>query len=113
MNTLKWAFVIVLVISGILGNYYMDQSLLVRMVYLLALALLAIMIALQTNHGKQFWRFVKDSRLEIKRVVWPTRPETVQITMIVLIMVSLLGLILWGVDSVLLRAIGWLTGYRA
>lgn len=114
MNTLKWAFVIVLIISGLLGNYYYsDQSLLVRMICMLGLALLSLVVALQTSHGKQFWCFVKDSRLEIKRVVWPTRPEIIQITMIVLIMVTALGLVLWGVDSILLRAIGWLTGYRA
>ena len=65
------------------------------------------------NTLKRFWGFIKDSRSEIKRVVWPTRPEVVQMTVIVLIMVSSLGLILWGVDSVLLRAIGWITGYGA
>lgn len=114
MNTLKWAVVIALIISGILGNYYYsDQSMLVRIIYALGVTLTAMMIALQTSHGKQFWCFVKDSKTELKRVVWPTRPETVQITMIVLIMVTVLGLVLWGVDSILLRAIGWLTGYRA
>ena len=114
MNTLKWAVVITLMVFGTLGNYYYtDQSLLVRSVCLLGVTLTSFVIALQTTHGKQFWCFVKDSRSEIKRVVWPTRPETLQITTIVLLMVTILGLILWGVDSILLRAIGWLTGYGA
>lgn len=114
MNTLKWAVVITLMVFGIIGNYYYtDQSLLVRVVCLLGVAAVSLVIALQTNHGKQFWSFVKDSRLEMKRVVWPARPEVMQITTIVLLMVTILGLILWGVDSILLRAIGWLTGYGA
>jgi preprotein translocase subunit SecE len=114
MNTLKWAVTVILVILGIAGNYYFsDQSLLIRMLCMLGVALVACAIALQTHQGKQFWCFVKDSRLEIKRVVWPTRAETIQITGIVLVMVTVLGAILWAVDSVLLRAIGWLTGYGA
>lgn len=114
MNTLKWAVVIALMVFGIAGNYYYtDQSLWVRIVCLLGVTLASGVVALQTSHGKQFWCFVKESRLEIKRVVWPTRPETMQITTIVLLMVTILGLILWGVDSILLRAIGWLTGYGA
>jgi len=114
MNTLKWAFVIVLVVASIAGNYYYaDQSLMVRLFCTLGVALLSMIIALQTNQGKRVWGFVKDSVVELKRVVWPTRAETIQITVVVLVMVMALGLVLWGVDSILLRAIGWLTGYGA
>ena len=114
MNTLKWAVAIMLIISGIAGNYYFSgQSILIRALSMLGVTLVASAIALQTHRGKQFWCFGKDSYLEIKRVIWPTRAETIQITSIVLVMVTVLGVLLWGVDSILLRAIGWLTGYGA
>lgn len=114
MNALKWVVAITLMISIIVGNYYYsDQSMLIRLLCTLGITVVACAIALQTHRGKQFWSFAKETRLEIKRVVWPNRAETMQITAIVLVMVTVLGVILWGVDSILLRAIGWLTGYGA
>lgn len=114
MNTLKWAVAVTLIILGLVGNYYYsDQSTLIRILAMLGITLVSATIALQTQRGRQFWGFVKDARSEVKRVVWPTRAETIQITLIVLVMVTVLGIILWGVDSILLRAIGWLTGYGA
>lgn len=114
MNTLKWVVAITLIIFAIVGNYYYsDQPTLIRVLCTLGVAVVACAIALQTHLGKQFWSFANETRLEIKRVVWPARAETMQITAIVLVMVTALGIILWGVDSILLRAIGWLTGYGA
>ena len=70
----------------------------------LAIAAVAGMIALQTAKGAAFWTLVKSSRTEIRKVVWPTRQETVQTTLIVVVFVLLVALMLWGLDSLL----GWL-----
>ena len=102
---LKWAVVFALVAVGVVGNsYFSDQSLLYRVLGLLALAVLAGLVALQTAKGAAFWDLVKGSRTEIRKVVWPTRQETVQTTLIVVAFVLLVALVLWGLDSFL----GWL-----
>ena len=102
---LKWLVVVALVAAGVVGNsYFADQSLLYRVLGLVALAVVAGLVALQTAKGAAFWALVKGSRTEIRKVVWPTRQETVQTTMIVVLFVLVVALILWGLDSFL----GWL-----
>ena len=104
-DTLKWIVVVALLAVAVVGNsYFDDQSLLYRVLGILALALVAGGVALQTAKGAAFWALVKGSRTEIRKVVWPTRQETVQTTMIVVAFVLLVALILWGLDSFL----GWL-----
>ena len=83
-DTVKWVVVIALIAVAVVGNsYYSDQSLLYRVLGILAIAVVAGMVALQTAKGVAFWALVKGSRTEIRKVVWPTRQETVQTTMIV------------------------------
>ena len=102
---LKWLVVFALVALAVVGNsYYADQSLLYRVLGILALGVVAGLVALQTAKGAAFWELVKGSRTEIRKVVWPTRQETVQTTMIVVVFVLLVALMLWGLDSFL----GWL-----
>jgi preprotein translocase subunit SecE len=100
----KWTLVIALVAAAVVGNsYYAEQSLLYRVLGILVLAAVAGGVALQTAKGAAFWALVKGSRTEIRKVVWPTRQETVQTTMIVVGFVLLVALLLWGLDSFL----GW------
>lgn len=104
-DTLKWLIVFVLVTAAVVGNsYFADASLLYRVLGIVALALVAALVALQTARGAAFWALVKGSRTEIRKVVWPTRQETVQTTMIVVVFVLLVALLLWGLDGFL----GWL-----
>jgi preprotein translocase subunit SecE len=102
---LKWTIVAALVAVAVVGNsYFADESLLYRVLAIVALAAMAGFVALQTAKGASFWTLVKGSRTEIRKVVWPTRQETVQTTMIVVAFVLVVALILWGLDSFL----GWL-----
>ena len=104
-DTAKWSAVFVLVAIAVVGNsYFSDQSLLYRVLGIIALSAVAGMIALQTAKGIAFWDLVKGSRTEIRKVVWPTRQETVQTTLIVVAFVILVALLLWGLDSFF----GWL-----
>jgi preprotein translocase subunit SecE len=104
-DTVKWVVVAVLVAVAVVGNsYFADQSLLYRVLGIVALAAVAGLVALQTAKGAAFWTLVKGARTEIRKVVWPTRQETVQTTMIVVAFVVLVALLLWGLDSFL----GWL-----
>jgi preprotein translocase subunit SecE len=104
-DSVKWVAVAILVAVGVVGNsYFSDQSLLYRVLGLVALGAVAALIALQTAKGAAFWALVKGSRTEIRKVVWPTRQETVQTTLIVVAFVVVVALFLWGLDSLL----GWL-----
>ncbi len=105
LDWLKWLVVFALLAVGVVGNsYYSDQSLLYRVIGFLVIAIVAGLIALQTAKGAAFWSLVKGSRTEIRKVVWPTRQETVQTTLIVVAFVLVVALLLWGLDSLL----GWL-----
>jgi preprotein translocase subunit SecE len=105
LNTVLWVVAIALVVAGIYGNnYFGGESLLYRVLGLLAVSIVAAGIAFQTIQGKAFWVLLKGARTEIRKVVWPTRQETVQTTMIVSLVVVVAGLILWGLDTLL----GWL-----
>ena len=104
-DSLKWLLVVLLVTAGVVGNvYFAGQSLLYRVIALLVLAALAVFVALQTVKGLEFWKLAKEARIEIRKVVWPTRQEATQTTLIVFAFVLLTALILWGLDSL----IGWL-----
>lgn len=101
-DALKWGVVLVLAVVGIAGNaYFSDDSLLYRILALLVLSVIAGFIALQTAKGRTFWQLLKDARVEIRKVVWPTKAETRQTTLIVMVVVVLVGLLLWALDSLL------------
>lgn len=100
-----------LLIAGIVGFYWFEtypgwQ----RWAGVLAATVLALVVALQTHMGKSAAAFVRGSQIELRKVVWPTRPETTQTTIAILVVVMILGLLLWGLDSLLLFGTKFLTG---
>ncbi|MDH5692171.1 MAG: preprotein translocase subunit SecE [Gammaproteobacteria bacterium] len=110
-DKIKLLLVILLLGGGIVGfYYYSDQSQLYRVLGLLAVVGVAVAVMLQTTQGKAAWSFFKDSRTEVRKVVWPTRKETVQTTMFIMAGVVLVGIFLWLLDTVLLMGVQLLTG---
>ncbi len=108
IDYLKWGVVAILIAGGVVGNnYYADQSVLYRVLALLALALVAVAIAFQTVQGAAFWNLIKEARTEIRKVVWPSRQETTQTTLIVLVVVLIAAVILWLLDM----GLGWIMSY--
>ena len=102
LDWVKWLVVVALLAGGIWGNwYYRDQSLLARVFAMVGIAAVALTIAAFTERGRSIWALLKESRVEIRRVVWPTWPETRQTTFIVVLLVLAFSLILWGLDSAL------------
>ena len=96
----KWFAVFALLAVGVVGNgYYSDQALLYRILAIIGLGGVALAIAINTEKGSSAWSLIKESRTEIRKVVWPTRQETVQTTLIVVIFVILVALVLWALDS--------------
>ena len=113
-DSLKWTFSVLLFLGGLAGFYfYADHSLLLRVVAILVIGGAALFIASTTASGRMAMGFVRDSRTEVRKVVWPTRKETIQTTMIVLGAVFVVALFLWGVDAILAVATRALLGNGA
>jgi preprotein translocase subunit SecE len=111
LDTVKLVAAAILLIAGIYGFYHFAAySTLLRVVGLLAIGGLAAAIALQTDQGRRLWQFAGDARNEVRKVVWPTRQETLQTTLIVIVMVLILGIILWLFDMMLMSILRFLTG---
>ena len=111
LDTVKLVAAAILLIAGIYGFYHFAAySTLLRVVGLLAIGGVAAAIALQTDQGRRLWQFAGDARNEVRKVVWPTRQETLQTTLIVIVMVFILGIILWLFDMMLMSILRFLTG---
>lgn len=105
LDTAKWVAAILILIAATLGNQYLTAlSPVLRIVGVVVLALLALGIVLTTNKGRGFLGLLKESQVELRRIVWPTRQETWQTTLLVVAVVLIAALMLWGVDSLF----GWI-----
>ncbi|MCK5727386.1 MAG: preprotein translocase subunit SecE [Thiotrichaceae bacterium] len=111
MDTIKLVFALLLVIAGMAGfYYYQEQSLLYRVLGLLAVIGVAIAIALSSFKGKQLLNFMSGARGEVRKMVWPSRAETIQTTLVVMVMVGILAVFLLIIDSILHWAIASFLG---
>ena len=70
----------------------------------------ALGVFFTTFHGQTLWKFIQGARVELRKVVWPTRQETLQTTMVVLFFVVLMAVFFFLLDKVLFWATGLLTG---
>jgi preprotein translocase subunit SecE len=111
LDNLKLGAAILLLVGAIYAFYHFEEQLLVvRVLGLLAVAGIAVFIAAQSSTGKSIMGFFSGAQSEVRRVVWPTRAETTQTTLAVLVIVLIMGILLWLLDMVLLSAIQMLTG---
>ena len=102
LDTVKLVLAGLIVAAGIGGFYvYGDQPLLYRVLGLVALVIVAGGIGLTTMRGKALTTFMQGARTEVRKMVWPTRVETMQTTMLIFVVVILVGLFLWLLDSAL------------
>ena len=105
---------IAILVGGIFAYYYFaDESVLLRTVGVLAAFALAIFVALQSAQGKTLWAFIQGARVELRKVVWPTREEAVQTTIIVLVFAMIMGTFFWLLDIFLLWFTRFITGQGA
>ena len=111
MDSAKLGLALLLVAGAIALFYYFESySLLLRVVGLLAAFGVAAAIAMQTAIGRRTWEFVGDSKMEVRKVVWPSRQETIQTTLVVFVMVLIMALVLWFFDMGLMAIMRALTG---
>jgi len=110
-DTVKLILSVIILLSGIVAfYYYSEQLLLFRVLGLLVAAGVTVGLILLTEKGRSIKQFAQGSVTEVKKVVWPTRKETMQTTLIVMVMVLLVGVLLWLFDTLLTWGITSLTG---
>ena len=111
LDALKLAAAVVILAAGVAGFYLLvDLPIWLRWIIVLAALGAGALVSLQSYQGKTFWQFVQSSRIELRKVVWPNRQETMQVTLVVFVMIVALGLFFWGVDTLLAFLTKWLTG---
>jgi len=100
LDAIKWLLVVAIVAAGVVGNsHFSAESILYRALGLLVLAAVAVFVALQTAKGVAIADVVRGSLVELRKVVWPSRQETNQTTLIVLAVVFFMAIVLWLLDT--------------
>ena len=100
VDKIKFALALLLLAAGVTGFYLLsEQAMILRVLAVLAGAGLSVAIAWQTEPGRQFFGFAKEATNEAKKVVWPTRKETLQATGLVFVFVIVMALFLWLTDK--------------
>lgn len=102
LESIKWLLVVALIALMVWGNsYYSAYSVLYRALAICGVGLVAIFIALQTQQGRSFNQLRRDAMVELRRVVWPTRQETLQTTLVVVVFVLVVAFTLFVMDWML------------
>ena len=111
VDTAKLALGVVIVLAGLFAYYYFGEvSALLRTLGVLLAVALAAVVALTSLQGKTLWKFIQGARVELGKVVWPTREETIQTTLVVLIVALFGGIFFWLLDLFLLWVTTRITG---
>jgi preprotein translocase subunit SecE len=102
LDTVKLVAAVAILVGGIAGFYLLPNlPLAVRWVLVLASLGVGMLVALQSVQGQEFWQFVQGSRVELRKVVWPTRQETLQTTLVVFVAILAMGIFFWVLDWIL------------
>ena len=106
-DKLKILIAAAIIVAGVTGFYLVGEqgSALLRAGIVIISVIAAAAVALMTSYGQNTWEFALAARTEVRKVVWPTRRETVQGTLVVVVMVIFAGIYLWLLDAVAFWAI--------
>lgn len=100
LDNVKWLAVVAIILGGVYANsIFATEPVLYRALAGIVLLGFSVAIMLQTALGNATWELAKESRVEIRKVVWPTRQETIQTTFIVVAVVIFVAFVLWLLDS--------------
>lgn len=110
-DKIKLLLALLLIVAGVVGFYALqDSAAVLRVLSVLLGVMLAAGVFWTSTSGKVFFGFTRDSVAEAKRVVWPTRKETMQTTGVVILFAVVMALFLWAVDASLLLIVNKLMG---
>jgi preprotein translocase subunit SecE len=107
LDTIKLIIAAVALIGGLYAYYYFETTVAqaLRVLMVLGGTAVGIGIAMTSTQGQRLWHFIQGSRVEIRKVVWPTKQETTQTAIAVFVFTLVMMLFFWALDSGLL----WLT----
>ena len=111
VDTAKLVLAIATLITGVAAYYwFVDVPVAARILMVLAGLGLGAALLFWSAQGQVLWQYIQGSRVELRKMVWPTRQETLQTTLVVFVFVLLLGVFFWLVDMLLAWATRHLTG---
>lgn len=114
IDKIKLALSLLLLIVGIAGFYlFEDKAMVIRILAVLAGIVASVVVAWTTPQGEQALGFLNESIAEAKRVVWPTRQETMQTTLAVIVLVVIMAAFLALVDISFAYMVQWIMGRGA
>ncbi len=106
LDTIKLLIAAGLLVGGLYGYYYfLEGALPLRVLMVLGGLAAGVTAAMTSMQGQRLWAFIQGARIEIRKVVWPTKQETTQTAIAVFVFTLIMALFFWGLDSFLL----WLT----
>src|SRR5262245_30329390 len=99
LDAAKLAAGVAILVGGIVGFYMLgDLPIWLRWIIVLAGLVVGALVGFQSQPGRTLWAFVQSSRVELRKVVWPSRDETTKVTIYVFVVILLMGVFFWGVD---------------
>jgi preprotein translocase subunit SecE len=111
VDTAKLALAILIVLAGLVSYYYFaDSSALLRALGVIVALAAATVVAFTSLQGRMLWKFIQGARVELNKIVWPTREETIQTTLVVLVVALIGGVFFWLLDLFLLWVTTRITG---
>ena len=112
LDTVLLVLAFVALAAGIVAFYWFANQInvTVRVVMVLAGLGVGVALAYQTAAGKTMWGYVRGANVEVRKTTWPTRQESLQATLMIAVVVLVVSLILWGLDSMLLYGVKSVTG---
>lgn len=112
LDTVKWLVVALLTLTAMGADYYTTFSTPIKLIGWIVWFVLTTVVVITTSKGNEWLEFAKASQQELRKVVWPSRQETVQMTLTIMVVVFIVSLLLWVVDYSLLWLVGKLTQLR-
>ncbi len=111
LDLIKIFLAVGLIVAGVSAYYYFpDASVALRAAGVVVSIALAIAVFMSTVRGRDLWQFIQSSRVELRKVVWPTKNETVQTAIAVIIFTLVMAIFFWILDKFLFWATRLLTG---
>jgi preprotein translocase subunit SecE len=111
LDKVKVFLAIAILVAGVAGYYiYESAPTVLRVAGVVFSLAVAIAVFMTSDVGRELWRFIQGSRVELRKVVWPNRQETVQTTLVIIFFVVIMGIFFWLLDMFLMWATRLLTG---
>ena len=99
VDALKLLLAAAALVGGVVAYYvYADQPQVLRVLMVLGGLILGLVLMYLSQPGRELWNYVQSSRVELRKMVWPTRTETWRTTLVVFVFVLALGVFFWLVD---------------